>query len=202
MMKPFQNAVFKMKDNMSEIQSVFGNVEKIINPIIEEVELDDNTENINTTTITTTTTISSFKTFRSYLITNSTLEGDKLEKAEIYQNHYKEKLRKRCELQLEKGENRCKKAFEDAYNDCYEKLPAVIDTLLCWPMKITLICNIEVYGFSKGENGICDPKNVLDENFGENYNNLKDIEDEFTKNITSVQINYEFINVEKIPGVK
>jgi hypothetical protein len=38
------------------------------------------------------------------------------------------------------------KIFDRAYEKCYDKLPVVVNTLLCWPMKITSICNVGKVG--------------------------------------------------------
>lgn len=62
--------------------------------------------------------------------------------SENYQNKYTNKLTKRCNEQIKLGANRCIDAFRNAYDDCYKKLPSLVNYLLCWPMKIDYACNI------------------------------------------------------------
>lgn len=72
-----------------------------------------------------------------------------------------------------------------------EKIPVVLDYILCWPMKVDFVCNIgEQLGAYGGENGICDPSNIVDDNFGKDFVELKQIDQELMTdvNISQVQI--------------
>lgn len=80
----------------------------------------------------------------------------------------------------------------DTYEKCIAKLPAIVNRLLCLPMKVTFICNIGD-AFSN-EHGICDPSHEIDNDFGENYAELKDIQHTFLANFSNAKINYSVIN--------
>lgn len=53
--------------------------------------------------------------------------------------------------------------FRKAYDTCYEKVSWVAAWLLCWPMKLTFVCNIaRALGSTGSSGGPCDAtKEVL-----------------------------------------
>ncbi|CAD7092213.1 unnamed protein product, partial [Hermetia illucens] len=185
MTRPFVNAIVGMKENVSTIKDSFGNLKTVVEPIVEEIEEPDSNTNLSEATERRKRT-----------------NEDKVESAEFYQEKYSKKIEERCEAQLKKGEAKCKKAFSEAYEKCYEKLPALINTLFCWPMKITVVCNIKLYTFSMKGRGVCDPTGVVDERLGENYHYLKETRNKFVANLSSVDLEYQVISPKEIPGVK
>lgn len=85
---------------------------------------------------------------------NSTLNrlarsGEFVKDANVYQQNYVAKIEGRCNLQFQKATDKCRNMFDDAYNKCMDKIIFVVNSLLCWPMKITVICNIKDVSFSK-----------------------------------------------------
>lgn len=119
---------------------------------------------------------------------------------EYYQRNYLNKLEKRCNEQLIRGEQNCQNSFQDLYKRCYDKLPHVVNYLLCWPMKIDYVCNIaETVG---GQTRICDPTSKIDPSFGENYSNLKNLESNLLSNFSKVQINYSTVKKEDFKGLE
>lgn len=60
--------------------------------------------------------------------------------------------------------------FADAYDKCYYKVSAAAAWLLCWPMKLTFICNIVQ---ALGGPNICNPEGNVDSGIGEGYAQLK-----------------------------
>ena len=60
--------------------------------------------------------------------------------------------------------------FGDAYDKCYETVTWIIGWLLCWPMKLTFVCNlVQALGGKK----ICNPDGKIDVGVGEGYATLK-----------------------------
>jgi len=43
---------------------------------------------------------------------------------------------------ISRGSENCRKMFSQAYDGCYEKVSWAAAWLLCWPMKLTFVCNI------------------------------------------------------------
>lgn len=126
MAKPFHNAIMGMKENMTHMRDSFQLIEDVLEPIIEEVENSD--ENFT-------------KMKRLNHPTDQLVHDTK-----YYQKTYLNKLEKRCNEQLIRGAQNCQNAFQDSYTKCYDKLPSIVNYLLCWPMKIDYVCNIAEVG--------------------------------------------------------
>lgn len=62
--------------------------------------------------------------------------------------------------------------FGDAYDKCYEAVSVFAAWLLCWPMKLTFVCNLVQ---ALGGSSICDPEGKVDSGIGEGYVALKSI---------------------------
>lgn len=60
--------------------------------------------------------------------------------------------------------------FADAHNNCEETVHWMASWLLCWPMKLTFICNIVQ---ALGGSDICNPDGKVDTGIGEGYASLK-----------------------------
>ena len=60
--------------------------------------------------------------------------------------------------------------FGAAYDKCYEAVTVFIAWLLCWPMKLTFVCNLVQ---ALGGSSICDPEGKVDSGIGEGYVALK-----------------------------
>lgn len=60
--------------------------------------------------------------------------------------------------------------FGTAYDKCYEKVSLFVAWLICWPMKLTFVCNLVQ---ALGGSSICDPEGKVDSGIGEGYVALK-----------------------------
>ncbi|XP_035212440.1 protein sneaky-like [Stegodyphus dumicola] len=97
--------------------------------------------------------------------------GNKAEKL------YGMKSELRCEGIFTKGVKGCYNSFEYAYDKCHHHLP-VIGYLLCWPMKLTFICDIGGYFMKKRT---CDSDVVMNPGFGESVETAEGVQREFDK---------------------
>lgn len=61
---------------------------------------------------------------------------------EEFEIKYKKKMEYRCQDVISKGAGKCREAFSAAYDKCYEAVSVIVAWLLCWPMKLTFICNL------------------------------------------------------------
>lgn len=182
MTKPFYNSLMGIKRNASQINESFRIINTVMKPIKQEIE--DEGENNDTGNSAA-----------------NMLDGDaKVWAAERRQQLYKNKIRKRCTSQMAKGAEKCKQAFNDAFLRCQEKLPPVVNTILCWPIKISMVCNIGnmFSGGIFGGRDICDPSAEIDESFGANYQELISI----TSNFSAVKLNYTHLDKKKLAGFK
>ena len=100
---------------------------------------------------------------------------------------YKQKLENRCKSFFESNKNMCEEAFKKALEGCQRKVPSIVNQIICLPLKIDFICNVEDL-YSK--NFQCDPSNVIDSKFGPEYVELKELRKKFTTPYGDVSLNY------------
>ncbi|XP_043254934.1 protein sneaky-like [Colletes gigas] len=188
MFKPFQQAVLAMKTNGEEIKDTLSSVRDLMSPIVEEIEGENEMMRL--------------KEENDYL---DELQGDtkrskeieekhekKLEEAkseaDVYEAKYKKKIEARCEEQLSRGADRCRDMFSTAYNNCYAKVTVFIGWLLCWPMKLTFVCNLAQ---ALGGSSVCDPAGKVDNGIGKGYAALKSTRDEFSRSLKDARLQYK-----------
>ncbi|XP_068987148.1 protein sneaky [Bombus flavifrons] len=188
MFKPFQQAILAMKADANEIKDTLSSVRDLMSPIVEEVEGEEEMLRL--------------KEENDYL---DELQGDtkrskeieekhekKIEEAksdaEIFEAKYKKKIEARCEEQLSRGAGRCRDMFGNAYDKCYEAVSVFVAWLLCWPMKLTFVCNLVQ---ALGGSSICDPEGKVDSGIGEGYIALKGARDEFSRSLKDAKLQYK-----------
>ncbi|XP_078050611.1 protein sneaky isoform X1 [Augochlora pura] len=188
MFKPFQQAVLAMKSDGEEIKETLSSVRDLMSPIVEEIEGEEEMRRLNEE--------------NDYL---DELQGDtkrskemeenyekKIEEAksaaDMYEAKYKQKIEARCEEQLSRGSDRCRDMFSDAYDKCYEKVTIFVAWLLCWPMKLTFVCNLVQ---ALGGSSICDPEGKVDSGIGEGYAALKNARNEFARSLKDAKLQYK-----------
>lgn len=155
--KPFQNAVRETTSNLSQIQDSLDMIKDVLVPITNEIEMPFNT-----------TDNEIFLNENRFVGTIDPNHQDM--SAKFFQQRYITKINERCRSQMESAVKKCEKSFSDAYDRCYDKLPSVVNTLLCWPMKIDALCHV----FKSGDSGkMCNSSHVIDRDFGDTYVELK-----------------------------
>uniref|UniRef100_A0A182KBE7 Dendritic cell-specific transmembrane protein-like domain-containing protein n=1 Tax=Anopheles christyi TaxID=43041 RepID=A0A182KBE7_9DIPT len=183
MTKPFQNALLQGRDRLPELKEEFSHIVSIVKPIVREVEYSARDEEGEQTPNSLSSEEDS--------VDGVAKVGDEvspIRSAADYQQTYVAKLNERCLAQLETGVSRCKAAFERTYDECSASLPPLVNTLLCWPMKIDFACSsAELFGAG----AVCRMEDVLDEDFGANYRLLKLTEQELTGGVGDIRIDYQ-----------
>lgn len=104
-----------------------------------------------------------------------------------YQTNFQEKLRKKCQQEIAAGEERCEASIKESHNKCMSMFPAVVNHVLCWPVKITNFCI-----FTKTLKTTCSAE--IDSSFGEDYLFMHELQDQFLGNVSNVQIQQPGIN--------
>ncbi|XP_071447945.1 protein sneaky [Hetaerina americana] len=173
MYKPFQEALLNMKADSSEMKNTMKSIKKVINPLSTEIEdeneLKKEEEENDYIDALQGNSKRSEEIELKYKTNQSDPEGKKYEKI------YMKKLETRCEEVISHGTGRCHKMFMKAYDKCYDKVSVMAAWLLCWPMKLTFVCNImDAMG---GGAGVCDPKKEVEPGFGESFAAMKESED-------------------------
>lgn len=188
MTKPFQNTLRHMKDDIREVQSTFNELRDATKAIHREVIEDD-------------------PPLRDVVLEQATNSTDKQTKrqssnmsakvtAKDIEQKYKDKFRKRCQLQLDSGKTRCRQIFANSLERCKEKMPYMLKTLLCWPFKINFMCKMNILG---NPEKICDPSEAIPSDFGQTYMNLVHAEDKLYQGNSDVKVNYAIISSQDMP---
>ncbi|GLV32713.1 sneaky [Carabus blaptoides fortunei] len=124
--------------------------------------------------------------------------GETIE-AERYKKQYLKKVEMRCEDQLTKAGKKCREMFAKTYDQCYNTVTWLAAWILCWPMKLTFVCNIvQAIGGSK----ICDPAQEIDPGFGMGYEYLKNSRKTLTQNFKDVKLQYKLEKVKDVLDVR
>lgn len=187
MTMPFRKTLVRMKDDIKEVQNTFNELKSVTKDLHEEVMGDDLYVND-----LDEEDLSNFNT--------SILKRDNPSyNADIVEDRYKNKFKKRCFLQLDNGKARCKKAFAKALDNCYEKMPFIIRTLICWPFKVDFICKINIFG---NPEKICDPSDAIPKNFGETYVELVGTENQLSEDSSDIKVNYTILRPDEMPELK
>lgn len=109
-----------------------------------------------------------------------------------------EKLQKRCELQLQNGETNCEKSFQRVHQKCLDFLPAIANQIICSPLKVDLICGmVNIF-----DEDICDPSDVIDASFGNEYAELKAKGLSFMSDYRNISFNYTKVNPSELHAIR
>ncbi|EZA47771.1 DC-STAMP domain-containing protein [Ooceraea biroi] len=195
MFKPFQQAMLAMKTDANELKDTLSSVRDLMSPIVEEIEGEEE--------------MTRLKEENDYLdeLQDDTKRSDEIEEkhekeiakakseADVYEAKYKRKVEARCEEQLSRGAERCRDMFGDAYDKCYDTVTVFAAWLLCWPMKLTFVCNLVQ---ALGGSNICNPEGKVDSGIGEGYAALKRARDTFSKSLKDAKLQYR---VKKMPVI-
>ncbi|KAK0164432.1 hypothetical protein PV328_003063 [Microctonus aethiopoides] len=188
MFQPFQQALFGMNENTHDMRDTLASVKDLMSPIVEEIEGQDEMKRLNEENDYLDNIQGDTK--RSEIIAQKyeKSQANHLPKDEEYEMKYREKIETRCEEQLSRGSERCRDMFGDMYNKCYDSVTWFAAWLLCWPMKLTFICNIVQ---ALGGSNICDPEGKIDPGIGEGYATLKGARDKLSGRLDDARIQYK-----------
>ncbi|XP_018335515.1 E3 ubiquitin-protein ligase DCST1 [Agrilus planipennis] len=189
--KPFMEAIFGLKNDVAEVKETIQTIRDVSSPIVDEVEGEQEVIRLREENDYLDSKLDDTKRSDELKKKYST-KGEQNE-AERYQKMYLEKVELRCEYQLSKASNKCRDMFAKAYDTCYDTVTWFAAWLLCWPMKLTFVCNIAQ---ALGGSSRCDPSKAVDPGFGEGYFYLKRSTDELTQNFKDVRLQYK---VPKVP---
>lgn len=168
MSRPFESVLSTSKEDIAKFMQEFQIVKTMVEPIINEIESDD-------------------------------IEDEPVNRTKRTTNEkYKNKLERRCRAQLQKGAAKCRQAFKETMDGCMESLPRIINHILCWPLRIDFICDINIIDPDK----VCVPDDtVVDPELERSYDKLKKIVNE-TVSENEQGMNMEYKVVMPLPSNK
>ncbi|XP_044013553.1 protein sneaky, partial [Aphidius gifuensis] len=171
MFKPFQQAMKSMKSNANEVKDTLASVRDLMSPIVEEIEGEEEMKRLKEENDYLDALHDDTKTsdeIANKIRRKKNINGDS---GQLYEAKYKEKIQLRCQQQLNRGVEKCRDMFSSAYDKCEETVSWIASWLLCWPMKLTFVCNIVQ---ALGGDSICDPDGKVDLGIGQTYADLKE----------------------------
>ncbi|KAK4875676.1 hypothetical protein RN001_012098 [Aquatica leii] len=197
MFQPFTQALFGLKTEVLEVKDTINSIRDVSAPIVSEVESEkemkrlkeenDYIDKVNDDTKRSDEIDDKYKT-----------KGEQVE-AERYEKMYMKKIEMRCEDQFARAAANCRKMFEKGYNTCYDTVTWIAAWLLCWPMKLTFVCNIiqALGGANK-----CDPAKDIDPGFGEGYTYLKSSRETLSENFKDVKLQYQVTKIKDLIDIR
>ncbi|KZC06683.1 PREDICTED: DC-STAMP domain-containing protein 1-like [Dufourea novaeangliae] len=188
MFKPFQQALLAMKTDGEEIKDALSSVKDLVSPIVEEVEGEEEMRRLKEENDYMDELQGDTKRSKEIEEKNEKRIEEAQSEGDVYEAKYKEKIEARCEEQLSRGSDRCRDMFSTAYDSCYEKVTVFVGWLLCWPMKLTFVCNLVQ---ALGGSSICDPEGKVDSGIGQGYAALKSARNEFSRSLKDAKIQYK-----------
>ncbi|XP_076749463.1 protein sneaky [Xylocopa sonorina] len=188
MFKPFQQAILAMKADANEIKDTLSSVRDLMAPVVEEIEGEEEMMRLREENDYMDELLGDTKRSKEIEEKHEKRIENAKSEAEMYEAKYKKKIEARCEEQLSRGAGRCRDMFGEAYNKCYKKMTIFVAWLLCWPMKLTFVCNLVQ---ALGGSSICDPEGKIDSGIGEGYVALKSARDEFSRSLKDAKLQYK-----------
>ncbi|XP_043494765.1 protein sneaky-like [Polistes fuscatus] len=188
MFEPFHRAILEMRGNAGELKDALSSVRDLMSPIVEEIEGEEEMMRLKEENDYLDEIQGDSKRSEEIEEKRGKEMGDAKSEAEFYSAKYKMKVESRCEEQLSRGAGRCRDMFADAYDKCYYKVTVFAAWLLCWPMKLTFVCNLVQ---ALGGANICDPDGKVDTGVGDGYVALKNTRKKFGKSIKDAKIQYK-----------
>ncbi|KAI5633224.1 DC-STAMP-like protein domain-containing protein [Phthorimaea operculella] len=123
--------------------------------------------------------------------------SDKEETA--YHKTYAKKLEYRCHEQISRAIKLCFDAFDGAFQNCVKAMPAYVAWAMCWPLKITYICNLMHY-IDGAE--LCDSSKEVNSGLGEGYLYMKRAKREISDNLHDIKLQYKVNEIHQLYQVQ
>ncbi|XP_050433187.1 protein sneaky [Adelges cooleyi] len=182
MFKPFQEALFHLRADTSEVKETINSVDDVIDPIRQEFESDDEAIVLHERNDYLDDHQGPSKMDEDIKKRYKVPEPDEVEKK------YKDKLRRKCANIISRADEKCKAAFGHAFDNCKASVHWSLSWALCWPMQVTFVCNLTpLFGGSD----VCNPNTAVNSGFGKGYVYLTKSKDELKREFLHVKVNYK-----------
>lgn len=197
MFKPFTQALFGMKADVTEVKDTLRSIRDVSAPIAGELEGEEEMKKLKEENDYLDAVLDDSKRSKE---TDAKYRSKGEEKeAEKYEKQYLKKIEMRCQDQFSKAARKCRTMFAKGYDKCYEKVTWVAAWLLCWPMKLNFVCNIAQ---ALGGSSRCDPAKDMDPGFGEGYAYLKESRSTLTDNFKNVKVQYKLGKIKQLADIR
>ncbi|XP_017100304.2 protein sneaky [Drosophila bipectinata] len=194
MAKPFTNTLQNMSEDMEEVRKTFGELQGVLTDLKYAVEQSD----IEDDKFGDEDSKNLFRRLARQTDESKSSEreesgGKELPTPAEVQDRFKRNMRNRCKHQLRGGHRACQEVFRQGYRKCTTNFPSLISKAVCWPYRVDVICEMDLFG---DPDRICDPSDVVPRNFGDTYVGLLRAEQELFDNSSQIEVSYQLKNEE------
>ncbi|XP_040065009.2 E3 ubiquitin-protein ligase DCST1 [Ixodes scapularis] len=187
MYKPIKRIIWDFDEQAKVIHNETSGIDSNVKPIEKEVESDEEAKAMEADADYVDKVSDSDS--RTKLVEEKYKELQKeLERDKDIEANYGKKLELRCEGIFSQGVRGCRLAFRAAEDRCFQAL-WVLGYLLCWPMKLTILCHVVSTFLGKRT---CDGLQPINTGFGESISVMESVKQEFDKNF-KVNVQYKVI---------
>ncbi|KAH8301086.1 hypothetical protein KR018_000945 [Drosophila ironensis] len=184
MAKPFTNTLQNMRGDVEEIRQTFDELQDVLTDLKYAVEQSD----IEDKMFGDKDAFSVFQRLSRSPGGRNNSEPRDLPMAYEVQEQFQRNIRNRCKHQLRSGHRACQQVFRQGYRKCTSKFPSLIAGAICWPYRVDIICEMDLFG---NPEEVCDSSEVVPRNFGETYVELLRAEQELFANSSEIEVSYK-----------
>ncbi|EDV40252.2 uncharacterized protein Dana_GF24032 [Drosophila ananassae] len=194
MAKPFTNTLQNMSEDMEEVRKTFAELQGVLTDLkyaVEQSDIED--DKFGDEDAKNLFRRLARETHTKNITDQDNLGGKELPSSDEVQDRFLRNMRNRCKHQLRSGHRACQEVFRQGYRKCTTNFPSLISKAICWPYRVDVICEIDLFG---DPDKICDPSDVVPRNFGETYVELLRAEQELFDNSSQIEVSYQLKNEE------
>ncbi|XP_014253889.1 E3 ubiquitin-protein ligase DCST1-like isoform X1 [Cimex lectularius] len=189
---PFYKTLMNLKGDMNEVQDAMVSLNAVVEPLTHEFRDEDEIGNLKEDNDymddLQKNQRRSVSIDNKYSLRKTRKNEDGIVSHEKIEEEYYRKLEYRCESIYTAAEANCRKIFDTSYDRCREAVSSVASWALCWPMKLTVVCNTAAI---VGDEKNCDPKSEISSGWGYGYEYLIKAKKEMFKDFQHAEITYK-----------
>lgn len=190
MFKPFSDALFGMRADAGDLKESLNSARGVVEPIRRELLEEGEAKYLKETN----DYLEELDRLRQQTPEASPQDLISYETPEQVELRYTQKLEYRCEGMINRASSKCKNTFTKLYDSCWDKLHWSVNWALCWPMKLTFICN-----FASTFGDACQPGKHVPPGYGRGFVSLNQTQNQMKEQFKEVRMQYKVSKYLKVP---
>ncbi|XP_026679426.1 E3 ubiquitin-protein ligase DCST1-like [Diaphorina citri] len=190
MFKPFSDALFGMRADTGDLKESLNSVRGVVEPIRKELQDEGETKYLKEPN----DYLDELERLRQQKPDSSPQDMTSQETADQVELKYTHKLEYRCEGMITRAGMKCRDTFAKLYASCMDKLHWSVNWALCWPMKLTFVCN-----FASTFGDTCQPGKHIPPGYGQGFLSLNDTKNQMRDEFKDVRMQYKVAKFLKVP---
>uniref|UniRef100_A0A8D8RE87 DC-STAMP domain-containing protein 1 n=2 Tax=Cacopsylla melanoneura TaxID=428564 RepID=A0A8D8RE87_9HEMI len=186
----FSDALFGMKADTGDLKESLNSVRGVVDPIRKELQEEGEAKYLKEVN----DYLEELERLRQKRPNATKEEMVAMETPEQVENKYSQKLEYRCQGMLNRASSKCRSTFSRLYDTCWDKLHWSVNWALCWPLKLTFICN-----FASTMGDSCEPGKHVPPGYGRGFVSLNDTQNQMKGQFQDVRMQYKVAKFVKVP---